>query len=282
MEVLPGEASGNPALFRTYPVEAGLELINNIKTTEPGETPWMGIERSADGQRYTFVGKIPLQHPGLTYRLAASDPAIFAARLLRRALLQRGIVVSGEPKSRQLLPLDIIDQGKPSLIRARQLRTTYPDERKVARVIGVPLSETVKVMMKISHNLYAEMLLRTLGDRSAGLGSVETGTAELERFLEKAGTPKGQLSLSDGSGLSRKNLITPESVVRLLQYMDRSPERNFFLDALPISGRDGTLKKRMTAGPAFERISAKTGALNLSARCKVMQWPTAEKGSRSR
>src|SRR6185436_9826030 len=93
------------------------------------------------------------------------------------------------------------------------------------------------------------------------LGSVHTGIAALEKFLEKTGTPRNAVSLSDGSGLSRKDLITPESVVRVLQYMDQHPQRDIFLDMLPVAGRDGTLRNRMKKGPAFEHIFAKTGTI---------------------
>jgi PBP4 family serine-type D-alanyl-D-alanine carboxypeptidase len=115
-------------------------------------------------------------------------------------------------------------------------------------------------MMKASNNLYAEMMLRNLGAWTTGLGSVSTGTAAVEAFLEKTGTPRHGVSLNDGSGLSRKNLITPESVVRVLQHMDLHPHRDVFLDLLPVAGRDGTLRNRMK-GPAFERILAKTGSI---------------------
>ncbi len=256
VEVFPGESIMNGALLRPSPLASGLRFINNVRTADRGETPWIGMDRSPDGEQFTFLGRIPLQHLGLTYRLAVPEPAIFAARLLKAALTVKGIAVAGEPKSRQLLPLDVSEQGKLSLDRVRQMRTTYPEDRKLASLITLPLAETVKVMMKLSHNLYAETLLRSLGAQKVGLGSVETGIAELEQFLERAGIPKEQLSLNDGSGLSRKNLITPESIVLLLQYMDHHPQRAAFLDSLPVSGRDGTLRKRMTKGPAFERILA--------------------------
>lgn len=261
VEVLPGENSAGGALLRPYPVGSGLEFVNNVRTVDRKETPWIGIERRPDGQQFTFVGRIPLQHLSLAYRLAIPDPAIFAARLLKSALTVKGIAVVGEPRSRRVLPLDVLDEGKLSLERVQQIRATYSEDRKLASLISLPLAETVKIMLKVSHNLYAEMLLRSLGAHKVGLGSVETGMAALEEFLDRAGIPKEPLSLSDGSGLSRKNLITPESMVRLLQYIDRHPHRAAFVDSLPVSGRDGTLRKRMTKGVAFERILAKTGTI---------------------
>ena len=121
------------------------------------------------------------------------------------------------------------------------------------------LIETLRIMMKLSQNLYAEMLLRKLGAVSSGLGSLETGVAAVKTFLEKTGTSQDQLNVSDGSGLSRTDLITPESIVRLLLYMERRPDSNLFKDTLPLAGVDGTLEHRMKKTPARGRIQAKTG-----------------------
>ena len=105
------------------------------------------------------------------------------------------------------------------------------------------------------------MLLRGLGAEVSGLGSLETGRQALEAFLEKAGIGAEPLDFSDGSGLSRTNLLTPESVVRLLQYMERHPRAEEFRDCLPVAGRDGTLKNRMKGTAAQGRVLAKTGTL---------------------
>jgi D-alanyl-D-alanine carboxypeptidase/D-alanyl-D-alanine-endopeptidase (penicillin-binding protein 4) len=207
-------------------------------------------------------GEIPLRHAGLKYNLAVRDAGVFAGRLLKLALAQRGIAVTGEVKTRQLSALEILEQGKSSLDAARRLQSAHREEHKLASVRTQPLSESLKVMMKTSNNLYAEMMLRNLGAHATGLGSVDTGVAALEKFLEKTGNSKNSVSLNDGSGLSRKNLMTPESVVRVLQYMDQHPHRDVFLDMLPVAGRDGTLRNRMKKGPALEHIFAKTGAID--------------------
>jgi D-alanyl-D-alanine carboxypeptidase/D-alanyl-D-alanine-endopeptidase (penicillin-binding protein 4) len=197
----------------------------------------------------------------LKYNLAALDGGVFAAQLMRLALAQRGIGVTGNVKTRQLAQLDILEQGKTSTDAAKRLQSIHREEQRLASIKTQPLSESLKIMMKASNNLYAEIMLRNLGAWTTGLGSVNTGTAAVEAFLEKTGTPKNGVSLNDGSGLSRKNLITPESVVRVLQYMDLHPRRDVFLELLPVAGRDGTLRNRMKKGPAFEHIFAKTGSI---------------------
>jgi len=262
LEVLPGETEGSAAFLRPVPVDSGLVLVNQVKTTSHGREAWMGVDLNPEGSHVTLRGEIPLRHAGLKYNLAVRDAGVFAGRLLKLALAQGGIAVTGEVKTRQLSALEILEQGKSSLDVAKRLQSAYREEQKLASVRTQPLSESLKVMMKTSNNLYAEMMLRNLGAQTTGLGSVTTGVSALERFLEKTGNSKNSVSLNDGSGLSRKNLITPESVVRVLQYMDQHSHRDVFLDSLPVAGRDGTLKSRMKKGPAFEHIFAKTGSID--------------------
>ena len=261
LEVLPAETEGGPAFIRPVPTETGFVLVNQVKTVSQTSQPWMGIDRNEVGNRVTVRGEIPLRHAGLKYSLAALDGGMFAGQLLRLALAQRGIGVTGNVKTRQLTELDILEQGKTSIDAAKRLQSVHREEQRLASIKTQPLSESLKIMMKASNNLYAEMMLRNLGAWTTGLGSVNTGTAVVETFLEKTGTPRNGVSLNDGSGLSRKNLITPESVVRVLQYMDQHPRRDVFLGLLPVAGRDGTLRNRMKKGPAFEHIFAKTGSI---------------------
>jgi D-alanyl-D-alanine carboxypeptidase/D-alanyl-D-alanine-endopeptidase (penicillin-binding protein 4) len=236
-------------------------LVNHVKTTSQRREAWMGVDLNQEGSHVTLRGEIPLRHAGLKYNLAVRDAGIFAGRLLKLALAQRDIAVTGEVRTRRVSALEILEQGKPSLDAAKRLQSSHREEDRLASVRAQPLSESLKVMMKTSNNLYAEMMLRNLGARATGLGSVDTGVAALETFLEKTGVSKNSVSLNDGSGLSRKNLITPESVVRVLQYMDQHTHRDVFLDMLPVAGRDGTLRNRMKKGTAFEHIFAKTGTI---------------------
>lgn len=261
LEFWPGETAGELALARTYPVESEIELVNRVRTVQAGQPASIEMERSRDGTLCTFQGNVPVRHPPLKYNLAVIDAGQFAAQLLKSALVQRGLTVTGKARTRQLPLLEVLSNGKLSLDKAKELQTRYPEERKLASITTVPLLETLKILMKSSHNLYAEMLLRVLGAQTSGIGSTETGRAVLEEFASKTGTPPGLLSLSDGSGLSRKNLMTPESIVRLLEYMDQHPLAGKFFDLLPVAGRDGTLKNRMKKTIAAERVFAKTGAI---------------------
>jgi D-alanyl-D-alanine carboxypeptidase/D-alanyl-D-alanine-endopeptidase (penicillin-binding protein 4) len=141
---------------------------------------------------------------------------------------------------------------------------------ELAAVTSQPLSEIVKWTNKDSVNLNAELILRTLGRERGEIaalpesigrerGDDEAGLAVIRVWLGRAGVAHSRLALHDGSGLSRLNLVTPESSARLLLAISRTASAPAFRDSLPISGRDGTLAGRLKT--ITDRVSAKTGSL---------------------
>ena len=128
---------------------------------------------------------------------------------------------------------------------------------------GLPMAEMIKVTNKESQNLHAEMLLRLLGLKQKGEGSVEGGSAAALAFAERLAIPAAGWAIQDGSGLSRADLVTPQGIAALLAAMDRHPHAAAFRDSLPIAGVDGTLEKRMRGTPAEKRVLAKTGTSQL-------------------
>ena len=121
--------------------------------------------------------------------------------------------------------------------------------------------ECVRLTNKISQNLHAELLLRTVAREKAGYGSAEAGLKIEQDFLKTAGVIDGDVVLSDGSGLARDDLVTPRAVVALLQYAGRQPWGVEYMSTLPIAGVDGTLESRMKQTTGGAVIQAKTGSL---------------------
>ena len=126
---------------------------------------------------------------------------------------------------------------------------------------SLPLREDIKVTNKVSQNLHAEMLLRTLAHEVKNYGSLTVGLEALRDFAAQAGISSDQFYFADGSGLSRKALVAPEAVVKLLETMARSPHFNAYYDSLPVAGIDGTLAERFAGSPAEGHIHAKTGTI---------------------
>ena len=127
-----------------------------------------------------------------------------------------------------------------------------------------PLSEVLVPMMKESDNLYAESMFYQIA-ASTGKRPAEAAHARqlIKQLLTRAGVTGVQYRIADGSGLSLYNYVTPELMIRLLRYayLKRDVMAALY-PALPVAGVDGTLKKRMTKGFAFENVHAKTGTVS--------------------
>jgi D-alanyl-D-alanine carboxypeptidase/D-alanyl-D-alanine-endopeptidase (penicillin-binding protein 4) len=121
------------------------------------------------------------------------------------------------------------------------------------------LRQSITVANKRSQGFYAEQILKTLGAVINNEGTFSGGLDVIKDFLTKLGIPEDQYQLDDGSGLSKKNRLTPDTITTLLNYMYNHKNAGIFLKSLPISGTDGTLKKRLKEEPYKSRVRAKTG-----------------------
>lgn len=136
---------------------------------------------------------------------------------------------------------------------------------------GPTLGSLVPDCLKPSDNLLAQVFLLQVGadvrrhprpgESPAGADDEARGAAAMGAFLRSAGIGAGEAFLEEGSGLSRKNLVSPDATVRLLRHVQRQPWGRVYLDALPVAGVDGTLAGRFTAGAARGNVRAKTGTL---------------------
>jgi serine-type D-Ala-D-Ala carboxypeptidase/endopeptidase (penicillin-binding protein 4) len=127
---------------------------------------------------------------------------------------------------------------------------------------SLPFIEDVRVINKTSQNLHAELALRLAGKLAGQGGSFEGGAYGVKQFLLQAGINDGDFVLLDGSGLSRRDLVTPAAVVQLLVYAARQPWGSDFESTLPVAGVDGSLSERFLKSPASGLIHAKTGTLS--------------------
>jgi len=251
---LPGAATGDAAVLRLNPALPYYEIENRIRTIPAGGERRIHSDRLAGSLQLHVWGTIPLGDRGQTIEFGIDDPALYAAAALRQALADRGITVDGEARAKHLLPEDVADLRRasaPPPIAGVELA-----DRESA-----PLLECLRVTAKVSENLHAEMMLRAVGRARRNIGSREAGLDELRTFLAAAGISADDYHLADGSGMARLNLVTPSAVVRLLQHMYASPQREDFLAILPVGGEDGTLASRFTGAAVTGRVHAKTGTL---------------------
>ena len=138
-----------------------------------------------------------------------------------------------------------------------------PSTNKVlAEHLSTPLLDDIRVINKTSQNLHAELALRLVGKLRGTGGSFEGGNAAVKQFLAQAGIREDEFVLLDGSGLSRRDLVTPAATAQLLKYAATQPWGAVFEESLPVGGVDGSLAERFANTPASGLVHAKTGSLS--------------------
>jgi D-alanyl-D-alanine carboxypeptidase/D-alanyl-D-alanine-endopeptidase (penicillin-binding protein 4) len=249
--VRPGLVEGDRAALEVVPPQDhGLVIINDVKTAAAGTEASLRLRRERGSAGLHITGTVPIDaaEPP-SFGAAVENPALFFARALRSALLQRGLGVEGEA----------IDSD--SLAGDDPARASAP-RRVLARHISAPLAETGRTFMKVSQNLYGELFVKALG-LAAGEGTTARGQEAIAETLDSWGVPRDSYILADGSGLSRLNYVSAETIVRVLERMFRDPRhRDAFAQTLPVGGEDGTLRNRLHAAWTVGRVRAKTGSLS--------------------
>jgi serine-type D-Ala-D-Ala carboxypeptidase/endopeptidase (penicillin-binding protein 4) len=261
----PGAHAGDPALIVIDPGEAASGFTQQITTSAIGTDPQLAVVRQPGPNFLLLRGSVPLGHAPVKLDLTISDPAQTAARTLRHLLEARGVHIKGDVRVEEAPAPQALKPGEAPVLVSPELKSAEENSSANARVlaehVSPPLLESVRVLNKMSQNLHAELLLRTIAREKTGIGSTEIGLKLEQDFLKSVGVAEGDAVLTDGSGLSTNNLVTPRAVVALLQYAIHQPWGPDFMATLPIAGVDGTLEDRMKGTPAAGLIQAKTGGL---------------------
>lgn len=243
-EVQPAARSGAAAMFTLELWPGFYAFDSRITTGAPGSETRLDLAWEPGSRQIAVSGSLPLGAKPARLEFAIQEPAEYAAALLKRLLEQRGVRISGQARA------------KHAPTRAAAEGATVLAER-----LSPPLLEIIRVVNKLSQNLHAELLLRTVAKVETGIGSREAGLKTESDFLKGIGVEEDDVLLNDGSGLSRANLVTPRAVVALLRYAAHQPWGEDFFSTLPVAGKDGTLESRMKDTPAAGRVRAKTGSL---------------------
>jgi D-alanyl-D-alanine carboxypeptidase/D-alanyl-D-alanine-endopeptidase (penicillin-binding protein 4) len=238
-----GDRPGDPATVVVHPARSIPKVHVNVTTvarvagdTTGARTRMVRSRKDSTTWEETIEGRIGVRDTA-TIELVHHNPDDAYVLAFRDALRERGITID--------------DAHTDTLARIDTLAT----------LSSPPLSEILKALMKPSQNQIAEMLFRTIALEKFGAGRPDSASAAVRAQLAQWGVSPNGAIIRDGSGLSRYDYITPETVVRILDAMKKSPNFQVFYDALPIAGVDGTIRSRMKGTPAENNLRAKTGTV---------------------
>ena len=244
--VQPGEKPGDSLKVWMEPKTSYMKIENDgitVDSTDSVQIEQFKVERKWVHPENTIVirgGMVAGASPK-RYRIEVLNAPLYVGTRLRELMAEAGIALNGS----------VMIGKTPEHVRA------------LVTHLSPPLTLVVFNTNKISDNLSAEMLLKTLGAEFKGVpGSAEKGTAVVRQFLAEVGVDSNRYAMVDGSGVSRYNVVTPALMVKLLRrmYGDFRVQAEFQA-SLPIAGVDGTLAKRMVGTPAERKLHAKTGTL---------------------
>lgn len=241
--VTPGLTAGAPPFVSVDPPSAYTPVQNTAVTTSDSVSRALRVTRNWMERSNTIQvsGAMNLRERRRQEILSVWRPELYAGTVFSELLGKYGVATSGR------VVLD--SSGAPGAV-------LFSFEHRIDTVLTF--------MNKVSDNLTAETMLKVIAARKVGVpGSAENGARCVNQFLATAGIDTNGIVIADGSGLSRYDLTSPATTIKLLKRMF-ADSVNFplYYHTLPIAGVDGTIGRRMRGTLAAGNLRAKTGTLS--------------------
>ncbi|TDC19980.1 D-alanyl-D-alanine carboxypeptidase/D-alanyl-D-alanine-endopeptidase [Streptomyces sp. 8K308] len=241
----PGSAVGDPPHVTLTPASDHVPVDNRATTVATGQPGTLSLSRPHGSDAVVVSGRIPLGSAPTTAWIAVADPTAHATAVFADALAAHGVRVAGDTVLGRAAP-----EGATPL----------------AAHESMPLSELLVPFMKLSNNMHAEALVKTIGHETSGRGTWSAGLAAIQRYAAELGLDTGAYRQVDGSGLSRMNLMPAAELATLLTGVRAKPWFGPWYEALPVACAadrmvGGTLRSRMCGTAAAGNARAKTGSL---------------------
>jgi D-alanyl-D-alanine carboxypeptidase/D-alanyl-D-alanine-endopeptidase (penicillin-binding protein 4) len=242
VNALPARRAGERPIIGLDPEGAGVRVLNDATTTDDTLVPPLAAERIALGNTFRLTGRISPASGGTRLEPSVIRPAAWFLALFRTCLAGRGVQVLG----------------------ADRVETLRPAGTDTLALVTRELDSVMTVVNKVSDNLGAELLLKTIAAESGHLpGSAAFGLTVVRSYLAEAEADTAAMLLADGSGVSWYTQLQPEALLRLLKHeFDQKATFTRFRATLPVAGVDGTLASRMRGTAAQGNAAAKTGTIS--------------------
>lgn len=235
------KAGATPTLTSDPPLYSKYVKLN-VKTVGKGGSS-IKVSQASDGI-ITISGQVKTG-AAASAELPAPYPDMLYGSALAAALVKRGIWFQG------------------NLVRVQNWGGGEAQWHQLSAIGSPYITRIIAVMLKNSDNFIAETLVRSMGHEYGGEGSTKAGVRVVQDALNKNGIASpGTLTMYDGSGLSRKNRLSPRVLMQLLRTFYNSYLGPALMQSLAEPGKEGTLKKRLKGTAAEGNLWAKTGALS--------------------
>jgi D-alanyl-D-alanine carboxypeptidase/D-alanyl-D-alanine-endopeptidase (penicillin-binding protein 4) len=243
--VRPGVTPGAPAVLTPNGDAQEAQTIDRAVTGAAGTQQLLWPEMRPGEPEVTIAGSTPVGGRAVSLLISAGNPTLWFARVLRRHLMAGGIDVTGEAIDGDTLGVTLhADDGA--------LVYTYRSHQ---------LSDIARQAMKESINLYGEAIQRLNASGSLPHNNDQALEGIKQRLLAW-GVPVDGFQIVDGSGLSRRDALAPDTLLAILTHMYDATGASPWMTALPVAGVDGTLMGRMKGTPAENNLRAKTGTMS--------------------
>ena len=247
-----GAAGTRPVLKGTEPDIPFIRFKNYLKAAPVSSDSAYIIGAPLDDVRYLY-GVLPANREAYVLKGDIPDPALYLARYLTDQLQQKGIRVDGSPSCYR--------------IEVEENRWKKGERKEIVTTYSPTLREIASVCNHVSHNLYADALVKTVGlqykpRRNEMISSFGRGVQVVKDYWEKKGLDVFPLRMNDGSGLAPADKVSAGFMGELLVYMaTESAVSDAFIASLPQAGIEGSVRNFLKGSKLQGKARLKSGGI---------------------
>lgn len=247
-----GAAGTRPVLKGTEPDIPFIRFKNYLKAAPVSSDSAYIIGAPLDDVRYLY-GVLPANREAYVLKGDIPDPALYLARYLTDQLQQKGIRVDGSLSCYR--------------IEVEENRWKKGERKEIVTTYSPTLREIASVCNHVSHNLYADALVKTVGlqykpRRNEMISSFGRGVQVVKEYWEKKGLDVFPLRMNDGSGLAPADKVSAGFMGELLVYMaTESAVSDAFIASLPQAGIEGSVRNFLKGSKLQGKAHLKSGGI---------------------
>ena len=230
-----GAPGTTPKVTKVTPNIKGLSFDNHSVVSSKGKNT-VSIRGVPLNNKRRIFGEVPSNRSDIPVKSDIPNPGLFLGEYFMSYLKQNGISV----------------KGKAVTSKTTSRKPNQP--RVLATHKSPPMSEIIKVLLTKSDNHYTEAIFQLL---------TKDEKINIVKFWKDKGIDVGIFDMSDGSGLSRKDVLSSKFLVEILVYMDTKSNSKIKYEKLfPIAGKDGTVANFLSNTSLSKKAKIKSGSMN--------------------